>query len=141
MTYTPLNVNDDELDDELEQAFNDDDEYHNHNHSRSYSSSHSNSNVLFDSDPDYADKPPPGSPPLHPNIIKRTNAPSEAYTNSNSNSNTVIGAGIRNDGVFANMAAKPQNSKLIPIQNPDGSGVDYVTEESNDKEEAPPVSI
>ncbi|TIC13206.1 hypothetical protein E3Q15_01564 [Wallemia mellicola] len=113
--------------DELEEAFGNESDEETTN----------DSNVIFDSQSHYADIPPPGSPTEHPNIIKRTNAPSDAYNRNHNQS--ITGAGLNNDGVFANMTAKPQsNERLVPRQNADGTTIEYVREESTDKEDAPP---
>ncbi|TIA72396.1 hypothetical protein E3P91_01999 [Wallemia ichthyophaga] len=128
--------------DELEDAFGNESDQDNVD-----DDDNDNNNVLFDTqshghsisnrDDDYADIPPPGSPTDHPSIIKRTNAPYSAYQINRDHS--PVGAGINNDGVFANITAKPgSDGRLVPRQNPDGSGVEYVREESTDKEDAPP---
>lgn len=137
-------VEDQNPEDELEDAFG----------NESDDESVDENNVLFDTnahqsqshghttqdDDDYAEIPPPGSPTDHPSIIKRTNAPYSAYQVNREQA--VVGAGINNDGVFANMTAKPgSDERLIARQNADGTGIEYVREESNDKEDAPPVSI
>ncbi|TIA90042.1 hypothetical protein E3P99_01771 [Wallemia hederae] len=124
-------------DDELEDAFGNDSDDDVYEDTNVLFNTEAHAHAIDDNNDDYAHIPPPGSPTEHPSIIKRTNAPYSAYNIAREN--PVVGAGINNDGVFANMTAKPgSDGRLVARQNADGTGVEYVREESNDKEDAPP---
>ncbi|KAI0251253.1 hypothetical protein BJV78DRAFT_1275363 [Lactifluus subvellereus] len=166
------------LSDEMEAAFDDEEEEHHDGNAESrplYPASHSSSAPhtstpgMYDFENfDYASLPPPGSPPRPsssalPNDIGNSNgfipSPSDVRPIDAPRTNwlrrtarsllpnslvhrlhldyeltnpSVVGSGTNNDGVFANVTAKPSR----PVQLRDGDGVYLVPEES--QKDAPP---
>ncbi|KAG5650574.1 hypothetical protein H0H81_011761 [Sphagnurus paluster] len=60
--------------------------------------------------------------------------------NSDAGSSTrpVVGTGTDNDGVFANVTAKPQRARTVAVEAADGSGNVYMVPEDSNQKEVPP---
>jgi len=104
--------------------------------SRALPNDYGNSNGLLPTSPIYIPQPDAG-----PSFLRRavgTLLPSHyVRVPAQAQSSRTIGGGTENDGVFANVMAKPQRSQMVRTEN----GEVYVVPEDSNQKDVPPVSI